>query len=107
MATRPSSVPPGLLGKAALCSTPFVVAVALAVWGGSSPGTARGDVAAQRASVGHLQHDFRIDGKQTPLLSPGRTARLALTFKKKARYTYLCTVPGHAVAGMKGVFTVR
>ena len=70
MATRPSSVPPGLLGKAALCSTPFVVAVALAVWGGSSPGTARGDVAAERASVGHLQHDFRIDGKQTPLLSP-------------------------------------
>ena len=107
MATRQSSVPPGLLGKAALCSTPFVVAVALAVWGGSSPGTARGDVAAQRASVGHLQHDFRIDGKQTPLLSPGRTSRLALTLKKKGGYTYLCTVPGHAAAGMKGVFTVR
>jgi uncharacterized cupredoxin-like copper-binding protein len=26
---------------------------------------------------------------------------------KKGRYSYLCTVPGHAAAGMKGVFTVR
>jgi len=107
MAIKPSSVAPGLLGKVALCSTPFVVAVALAAWGGSSPGTARGDVAAERAVVGHGQQDFRIDGKQTPLLSPGRTVRLALTHKKKARYTYLCTVPGQAAAGMKGVFTVR
>jgi uncharacterized cupredoxin-like copper-binding protein len=32
---------------------------------------------------------------------------LVITFKKKAKYPYLCTVFGHAAAGMKGVFTVR
>jgi len=58
-------------------------------------------------NVGHVEHDLRINGKTTPLLEPGKTATLAITFKKKGRYTYLCTVPGHAAAGMKGVFVVR
>jgi uncharacterized cupredoxin-like copper-binding protein len=58
-------------------------------------------------NVGHVLHDFKINGKKTPLLQPGRTARLVVTFKKKGRYPYSCTVPGHASAGMKGVFTVR
>ena len=58
-------------------------------------------------NVGHVMHDFRINGKQTPLTSPGKTAKLVVTFKKKGSYPYLCTVPGHAQAGMKGVFTVR
>ena len=58
-------------------------------------------------NVGHVQHDFRIDGKQTPLTQPGKTAKLVVTFKKKGKYAYKCTVPGHAEAGMKGVFTVR
>ena len=58
-------------------------------------------------NIGHVQHDFRINGKQTPLTSPGRTARLVVTFKKKGKYRYLCTEPGHAAAGMRGVFTVR
>ncbi|MDX6491632.1 MAG: hypothetical protein QOD43_1877 [Gaiellaceae bacterium] len=58
-------------------------------------------------NVGHVLHDFKISGKKTPLLQPGRTARLVVTFKKKGRYPYSCTVPGHASAGMKGVFTVR
>ena len=58
-------------------------------------------------NVGHVEHDFKINRKRTPLLQPGKTARLVVTFKKKGKYTYLCTVPGHAAAGMKGVFTVR
>lgn len=58
-------------------------------------------------NVGHLAHDLRIDGKTTRLLQPGKGATLAVTFKKKGRYAYLCTVPGHAAAGMKGVFVVR
>ena len=58
-------------------------------------------------NVGHLTHDFRINGKQTPLLKPGTTARLTVRFAKKGRYAYRCTVPGHAAAGMRGVFTVR
>ncbi len=58
-------------------------------------------------NVGHVLHDFTISGKKTPLIQPGQTARLVVTFKKKGKYPYLCTVPGHAAAGMKGVFTVR
>ena len=58
-------------------------------------------------NVGHILHDFKINGKKTPLIGPGKTTRLIVTFKKKARYSYLCTVPGHAAAGMRGAFTVR
>jgi uncharacterized cupredoxin-like copper-binding protein len=58
-------------------------------------------------NVGHVAHDFHISGKTTPLIQPGKTATLAVTFTKKGTFPYLCTVPGHAAAGMKGVFTVR
>jgi uncharacterized cupredoxin-like copper-binding protein len=59
------------------------------------------------SNIGHVQHDFDINGKKTPLISPGKKATLVVTFKKKGKFTYICTVPGHAAAGMKGVFTVR
>ena len=58
-------------------------------------------------NVGHVVHDFRIASKTTPLIQPGTTTRLVVTFKKKGRYPYSCTVLGHAAAGMRGVFTVR
>jgi len=58
-------------------------------------------------NVGHVLHDFKIGGKVTPMIQPGKTAKLVVTFKKKGAYPYLCTVPGHAEAGMKGTFTVR
>jgi uncharacterized cupredoxin-like copper-binding protein len=58
-------------------------------------------------NIGHVLHDFKINGKQTPLTQPGKTAKLVVTFKKKGNYRYLCSVPGHAAAGMKGTFTVR
>jgi uncharacterized cupredoxin-like copper-binding protein len=58
-------------------------------------------------NVGHVAHDFKINGKKTPVIGPGKTARLIVTFKKKGKYTYLCTVDSHASLGMKGTFTVR
>jgi outer membrane protein assembly factor BamB len=58
-------------------------------------------------NIGHVEHDFKINGKQTPLIEPGQTSKLVVTFSKTGKYPYLCTVPGHAEAGMKGVFTVR
>ena len=33
-----------------------------------------------------------------------KTATLTVTLKKGKKYPYMCTVPGHAAAGMKGVF---
>jgi uncharacterized cupredoxin-like copper-binding protein len=67
------------------------------------PGTVTFDV----KNAGKMEHNFRINGKQTRLIKPGKTATLTVTFKKKASYHYLCTVPGHAALGMKGVFAVR
>jgi uncharacterized cupredoxin-like copper-binding protein len=58
-------------------------------------------------NIGHVAHDFKIAGKKTPLVQPGHTATLTVTIAKAGRYAYLCTVPGHAAAGMKGIFTVR
>jgi uncharacterized cupredoxin-like copper-binding protein len=58
-------------------------------------------------NVGRLAHDFRINGKQTKLIQPSKSATLVASFKKAGKYPYKCTVRGHAAAGMKGVFTVR
>jgi uncharacterized cupredoxin-like copper-binding protein len=68
---------------------------------------APGAVTFRLENVGHVAHDFKIDGKKTRLVSPGKSANLTVRFKAKGKYTYLCTVPGHAAAGMKGTFTVR
>ena len=58
-------------------------------------------------NIGHVLHDFKIKGKKTPLIKPGTTVKLVVTFKKKGKYPYLCTVPGHAEAGMRGTFRIR
>jgi uncharacterized cupredoxin-like copper-binding protein len=55
---------------------------------------------------GTIPHDFKIAGKKTALLQPGKKANLVVTFAKKGKFAYLCTVPGHAAAGMKGTLTV-
>ena len=60
-----------------------------------------------KVDVGSLEHNFHINGRGTPDLQPGRSARLTVRFRHKGRYRYLCTEPGHAAAGMRGVFTVR
>jgi uncharacterized cupredoxin-like copper-binding protein len=57
-------------------------------------------------NVGKVKHDFKIAGKKTPLLKPGGKATLRVTLKK-GKYKYICTFPGHAALGMKGVFTVK
>jgi uncharacterized cupredoxin-like copper-binding protein len=56
---------------------------------------------------GTLPHDLKIARKKTRLIAPSKSATLKVTFKKAGRYPYLCTVPGHAAAGMKGVLRVR
>lgn len=74
----------------------------------SSKSIARpGTVTFKFKNAGHVKHDFSINHKHTPMISPGKTASITVSFKKRGKYAYLCTVPGHAAAGMKGVFTVR
>ena len=55
---------------------------------------------------GKLSHDFKISGRKTRMLSTGKSATLRTTLKK-GKFAYICTVPGHAAAGMKGVLTVK
>jgi uncharacterized cupredoxin-like copper-binding protein len=57
-------------------------------------------------NAGHVGHDFKIGGKKTPLIGPGKTAKLTVSLKK-GKQAYSCTVPGHAAAGMKGSLAVK
>jgi uncharacterized cupredoxin-like copper-binding protein len=66
----------------------------------------RGLVTFKVTNVGKISHDFQISGRKTKMLSHGQTATLRVTFLRKGAYAYKCTVPGHAAAGMKGVFTI-
>ena len=73
-----------------------------------------GAVTFKFTNKGALPHDFKVcssskggsatscAGKATALVTPGSSATLTVTFAKAGSYEYLCTVPGHAAAGMKG-----
>jgi uncharacterized cupredoxin-like copper-binding protein len=66
----------------------------------------RGTVTFKVTNVGKISHDFEIDGRKTKMLNHGQSATLRVVFLRKGKYPYKCTVPGHAAAGMKGVFTI-
>jgi uncharacterized cupredoxin-like copper-binding protein len=66
-----------------------------------------------------LAHDFKwctattktdsadtCTGKGTAILGANQTAKLTVTIPKAGTYEYLCTVAGHAAAGMKGLAKV-
>ncbi len=71
------------------------------------------------ANNGQLPHDFKVcasnkggtatscTGKVTPMVTPGTKATLTVSLTKPGKYEYLCTVPGHAAAGMNGLITVK
>ena len=58
-----------------------------------------------------IAHDFTIETSSgqkvaaTPIFSGGTKSATATL--KPGTYTFLCTVPGHADAGMKGTLTVK
>lgn len=58
---------------------------------------------------GNMPHDFELQGEgvseKTSMLEPGETATFEVTLEP-GTYEYICTVPGHAMLGMKGTFTV-
>jgi plastocyanin len=54
-----------------------------------------------------MPHGIAIQGHgSSSVVGPGKTTSLTVTLEK-GRYTFLCPVPGHAQAGMKGTLTVR
>jgi uncharacterized cupredoxin-like copper-binding protein len=72
----------------------------------SAKSAKRGVVVFRVNNVGKIQHDFQINGRKTRLLASGQSETLRVVFLRKGAYPYRCTVPGHAAAGMKGVFTI-
>jgi uncharacterized cupredoxin-like copper-binding protein len=85
-----------------------------------SPKTAKhGAITFTVTNGGNLPHDFQLcskpssspsattcTGKKTALISPGASAKLTVVVAKAGTYEYMCTVPGHAAAGMKGLLKV-
>ncbi len=57
-------------------------------------------------NVGKISHDFAIGGQKTKVLAPGKSQVLKVTIKNKGSYVFLCTLAGHAAAGMKGKLVV-
>jgi uncharacterized cupredoxin-like copper-binding protein len=61
-----------------------------------------------RNASGHT-HDFRLRGngitRRTPMLAPGKTARLTVTLKRGVRYQLWCAP--HADKGMRVTFVAR
>jgi plastocyanin len=70
---------------------------------------AHGTVTIMMKNLSPLPHDISIQGngvnKKGKLVPKGGTSIVTATLKK-GTYTFLCTVPGHAAAGMKGKLTV-
>ena len=56
---------------------------------------------------GQVEHDFQIEGLGVHIhAKPGETAKQTITPQKAGSYEYLCTLPGHKEAGMKGTLVV-
>jgi quinohemoprotein ethanol dehydrogenase len=66
-----------------------------------------GTVTFKVTNNGSIPHNLSINGQQTPNIDPASTATLKVNFAKPGSYPYLCTIPGHAEAGMKGVLKVN
>jgi plastocyanin len=53
-------------------------------------------------------HDFDIAGvKNMPVIAGGKKFTYTVTFKKKGKFRYVCTVPRHPELGMAGTLTVK
>ena len=72
-----------------------------------------GKVTIRMTNTSPLKHDVAIKGKSVTaksakgkLVATGGIS-IATATLKAGKYTFLCTVPGHAAAGMKGILTVK
>jgi uncharacterized cupredoxin-like copper-binding protein len=78
-----------------------------------------GTVTFKVTNKGYATHDFKLCtvpattsaknacvGKVTKLLRRNQTATLTVKLTKNGKYEFLCSVPGHAAAGMKGLLGI-
>jgi plastocyanin len=72
----------------------------------SSLKTSHGRITIRMSNPSSLPHSIAIKGKgKGKVVRKGGTSTVTATLKK-GRYTFYCTVSGHAAAGMKGTLTV-
>jgi len=112
LCTLPGHAAAGMKGTLTVTKPPTTVAVTAGKpsefrFTLSKRTVAKGAVTFKVANRGKVAHDFKIAGKKTKSLTAGKTATLRATFRKAGKYAFLCTLPGHAAAGMKGVLTVK
>ena len=96
----------GALGHDPRAATRVAVTAKEMKFGLRPTSTRAGTVTFSVRNTGRLRHDFKIAGKKTRVLRPRQTATLTVRLRKRT-YAYLCTVQGHAQAGMKGRLRVR
>ncbi len=78
-----------------------------------------GTVTFKVTNKGYATHDFKLCttpatssaknacvGKVTKMLKRNQTATLTVKLTTKGKYEFLCSVPGHAAAGMKGLLGI-
>ncbi len=71
----------------------------------SAPVAKTGTVRFVVKNLGKRNHDFRIGGKKTPVLKPGKGSVLVVKLKKPGKYAYVSTLSGDARKGLRGTFT--
>ncbi len=63
------------------------------------------------SNTGQMQHDWSLDqGAAQPVkivANAGQSATGTFTIDRPGTYTFICSVPGHAAAGMKGTITAQ
>ncbi len=66
------------------------------------------------SNVGNERHDLAFPSRSMPNLQgvesnlgPGESGTITLRFDEVGTHTFICTLPGHAAAGMTGVVFVR
>lgn len=71
-------------------------------------------LAVRLTNRGTERHDLNFQSLHMPglegvesILEPGESRTITLTFDQAGTHTFICTLPGHAAAGMTGAAFVR
>lgn len=65
-----------------------------------------GPIIIQVINEGQTAHNFALGERATQMLQPGQSATLQVPSLEAGTYEFICEVPGHADAGMRGTLTV-